>query len=730
VRGLRAGAGLCLLAALTLPALALFPPCMHGFVLPKSAAWEPLVVLAAALAWALPRTREGASRAWFAVWGLWALAALGWLGVRAFSAAPPSAPGDIQRLWLFRGTEALAALCLAERAWRSGALSGSALAPLPRLAFSLAACWFLSAALSARPDAAFPQLLDWAGYLLVFAAVWSLAADRAGQGRVLAALLFAGALNAVYGLVQTLGLDPVRWAETFDGRASGFFGNPDFLGGHLALLLPPALALALGPGLGAWARALSWALVGLFGAALLATQTRGAWAGALAGCAVLFWGLRRVDPALFVRRRAALLAGLLALVCGLGAWWGLGGAARLGAAFSGDQEAGERLFLMEKTAQLAWSHPLLGVGPGCFRVDFPSVEALGSGADLGRPYVLSEHGHNDFLQMAADAGWPAALLWLALSVLLCARLASGLGAAPRGAGFLAAGVLGAWAALLVHGLANFPFQIVPTQSAAWALAALGLRALNPAPAPGTEAGVFSRAWLALGLALAGLLVAARGRQLFEDALWWRGSGELALKNEAGALPLLRKAGALDPDEDRLWALQGQAQLDQGQWDAGIGCLRRAQSLNPYDALCALRLGQALMEQRRYDEARTVLGRAVAYAPNFADLWEPLAAADFEEGKFDAAISAYDRMLAFQVDQENAYTNKAAALGELGRLPEARRTLVEAERRFPGSGELRINLAITLYKMGLRKEAALALDEAAVLSPGDPQVDSLRKAMRR
>jgi O-antigen ligase/Flp pilus assembly protein TadD len=762
MRTIRSVARYFLLAALVLPALAMVPTVMHCFEVPKSALWEPLAVLAAALAWSLPRTRrsEPGAALWWSLWGLWVLV-LVWFVVatntRPLFVGPNikefpflfrvqnwmlqhlafglrldgPGPGDL----LFRGTEALAALTLAERAWRSGAVSSSVLRPLPRLALLLAALWSLSAACGLRPDAASPELLDWGAYVLVFTAVWILADDPRMRGRVLAALFFAAALNAFYGLAQTAGFSPLPWTELFNGRANGFFGNPNFLGGHLALLLPLALALALRPATRP-VRLLLWGLVWLFTAALVASQTRGAWLGAAAGCSVVFLCAWRLDSTLLRRSRGVLAASALALLLGLGLCWSFSSStskARVTGVFSGDPEAGRRVFLMEKTAELAAQHPLLGVGPGAYRVWFPSVEVQGlQPTDYAlQDYIISEHGHNDFLQMAADAGWPAALLWGALCVLVLLRLARGFTEAAEEERLLVAGVLGALVAVRVHGLANFPFLIVPTEAAAWAIAALGLRALAPrSPKPAAEdRWAWRWEWALAGLLLASALLVARDRQLSEDGLWWRGDGELRLNNAVGASPLLLKATSFDRREDRLWALHGQSQFTRENIWQSIGSLREAHRLNPYDAQIALQLGLALIENRLYDEAYTVLSGAVAYAPNFSALWEPLGAASFQQKKYADAVKAYGWMLYFHVREEAAYTNKAAALGNLGLLPEARLTLLEAEQKYPDSGKVEINLAVTLYKMGLRKEAYLAWKKAALLSPSDPQVDALRSSLR-
>jgi cytochrome c-type biogenesis protein CcmH/NrfG len=64
-----------------------------------------------------------------------------------------------------------------------------------------------------------------------------------------------------------------------------------------------------------------------------------------------------------------------------------------------------------------------------------------------------------------------------------------------------------------------------------------------------------------------------------------------------------------------------------------------------------------------------------------------------------------------------------------RREELELTLKQAEQRFPLDGKIKINLAITYLKLGMRGEAKAAWKEANRLLPSDPQVDQLRKVLR-
>ena len=69
-----------------------------------------------------------------------------------------------------------------------------------------------------------------------------------------------------------------------------------------------------------------------------------------------------------------------------------------------------RWFLIKRAAKLSWEHPLLGVGPGMFAdADAAEARALGMRAAWRQP-------HNSYLQVSAECGIPAGLLYLALVI--------------------------------------------------------------------------------------------------------------------------------------------------------------------------------------------------------------------------------------------------------------------------------------------------------------------------
>lgn len=601
--------------------------------------------------------------------------------------------------------------------------------------FGAWALWLcLAAAVSARPDLGLATLLEWAAYPLMFAATWRVSASTAARQRLATLVLAGGALHSIYALAQLAGLDLFAWSTGFGGRPGGLLGNPNFLGGHLALLLPLGLAWALQPMLNTAGTALAWANVTLLCGALLATQTRGAWIGAGVGLAWLLLRLRALLPGLLTQRKQELriLLAVLGVALGSALFAKPQLATRLLDALLGrDVEVSRRVFLAGRTTRLALEHPGLGVGPGQFRIHFPSVQVSGIEPEALRQqdYIVTEHAHNDWLQMAAEGGWLAALLWLALLIWFFAQAHR---APPEAAGAtdraLLAGGGGGLLALQLHGLANYPFLLWPTQMLAWGLAALCLRALWGAePQPWRAA----RSWvLALGLAFAAFASWGGLRFMFVDHLWWIGKGEIELKRAQVGMTWLGKASALAPKEDRIWALGGDTLTKMGEYEASISADQRALSLNPYDSLTRLRLGRNLIILGRMAEAEAALAELGRYAPNMKELWHPLAQALFANQKYLGAAEAYNWAIFYGQDPANAYVNQAACYGLLNEPPKAMATLEKAQVLYPLNAKVQVNIAITALRMGAKARARSAYERALSLDPEQAELPMIRRALGR
>ena len=229
--------------------------------------------------------------------------------------------------------------------------------------------------------------------------------------------------------------------------------HPNLAGHMMALLLPPAVALAL------WApnRRLRWAAIAvtlLLGFALLLSQSRGAWV-AVAGALAIMPGLR-------YRRWWWVVLALLLILIALAVLQGPGRLESLVfPANAGDEISVNtlpgRLELWTRALTLLRDFGMTGGGAGNFE------QVL---LTLYPPFFTGimggfGHAHNVYLQTAVDFGLPGLIVFLALLIGLAASLASAirLGRAQPAedvAVSLAIGLFGSVLVVAIHGVVDAP----------------------------------------------------------------------------------------------------------------------------------------------------------------------------------------------------------------------------------------------------------------------------------
>jgi O-antigen ligase len=260
---------------------------------------------------------------------------------------------------------------------------------------------------------------------LTYAVIFFLAVqvvDRPSRVRsLLRSLFFGGVLVSMYGIIQYIGADPIKWGTLpFEvNRSFSTFGNPDLLGGYLMFPLPISLGLALTEE-DAWWRAIYWAGFFLIAVDWITAFVRGAWIGGFVGLAVLVAGavyfVRKQD----VKLHSTVDAGaggltLLALIAVI---------VRSATSGSGVMNFVERLQSITQFGQgsartrfeiweAAWgaikARPIFGWGADTFRLVFPMFKPASYTRDAGYLSV-ADNVHDYPLQLASGIGIPGFLL--------------------------------------------------------------------------------------------------------------------------------------------------------------------------------------------------------------------------------------------------------------------------------------------------------------------------------
>ncbi len=305
-------------------------------------------------------------------------------------------------------------------------------------------CWTVAAALFSpdlsvsAPAAARQALL---GFFF-----FSALSDREGEAGWLAGICLLAAAAAALMLFQRAS---TPWPLGFIGR------NPGYSAAFCAAALPAAL-LAFLSGPGKKEKLLYAAFALLLAAGLIASRSRGAAFAAFAATAVGLGVTRRW------RWLAGLLLGALAVAVLLPAstWENL-------LKFY-DPRAYARPSLWGAALEAAAASPLLGWGPGRFSEAFElfKFSYFDGVSNFGHTTL---HAHSELLNLAAEAGFPAALFFLAAAA--GALLSGGVKKLPLKLCALT---------LLIQGLGDISFYCGAVALAFWG--SLGFAAAGDAPA--------------------------------------------------------------------------------------------------------------------------------------------------------------------------------------------------------------------------------------------------------
>ncbi|OGR74955.1 MAG: hypothetical protein A2X32_10580 [Elusimicrobia bacterium GWC2_64_44] len=425
-----------------------------------------------------------------------------------------------------------------------------------------------------------------------------------------------GWLRALYGLAAS-GAAVLLYEKLASGHVYGLIGkNPNYSAAFCAAAFAPAVLALAGAG-EKKDRLLYGALAALLAAGVAASGSRGALLAAFAAAAC----------GLGLTRRWRWLGGLL-LLAALAAVL-LPSAALETALKLEDPRAFSRPQLWGSALNAAAASPLLGWGPGrvaaafeLFKFPFfDGVSYYGHG---------TLHAHSEFLNLAAEAGFPAALL------LLLAVLQAGLSGWKARLPYLLAAL-----AALLQGAVDMIFYSGAVSLLFWG--SLGFAAAG-APAAG---GRKLKIWLAAA-ALLCLLAPYAGRLARGPGAADLARGESRL-SPVVALALARSAQAASPTNALPVAEEGYARAASGDLAGAAGAFGRALDLEP-----------------GFDAARVALAGAYARAGDYASACAVLAGGPAVRGAppalspYDRALMDFDRQAAGKLEKECVKKKAGAA----------------------------------------------------------------------
>ena len=334
-------------------------------------------------------------------------------------------------------------------------------------------------------------------------------------------------------------------------------------------------------------------------------------------------------------------------------------------------DASGRLFMDQAALRIAAKHPLLGAGGGAFRAAFLAEQGsmLQEPGYAAEPFRYTQDAHNDWLQLAAESGFPALLLFTAL-------FAAALRSSWKSGRWPLAALLVSFG---VDALFHFPLAIVPSAALAW----LGLgwaAALEPGPEPASSLRSPSAwrgsAWLPLLAAFVFM------RQLGGSALLNHGMNLSLGGRPAEAPPAFIASARIAPWDERPWMRLGLDADARGDLPAAEAAFTHCQGLP--EGLSNLALVQA--KQGRVEEARASCLKSLALNPKSTEALGNFGKIEYLRGDAAAAEAAYLKGLSLDPNWAGGHFNLAAIYLNSGRKAEARPQLQEALRLDPSNGQ--------------------------------------------
>lgn len=292
--------------------------------------------------------------------------------------------------------------------------------------------------------AAASTAVRYAAFVAMFVIVSQLLGDRVLQRRLAWTLSFAAAAAGLLAVYNFLGTH-----ESLVAKPT--YGDPNDLAFVLATTLPLTFWLL---GDSRYLRPLVLALIGAIGASIVLTFSRGALVGLAAAALWHFFTERRHIPILLVGLLLGA-AGAATLIQSSPDRFEVGLEAKQSVA---EENVQTRLDAWRAAARLAGEHPFVGVGPGNFKTQYARLGETLDPADLN-PVV-----HNAYLDVAAELGFVALLLFLAYLVETFGRLTAavrrGYGAPGYAAAVRTALIVAAVSALFLSEQYYAPFWLI------------------------------------------------------------------------------------------------------------------------------------------------------------------------------------------------------------------------------------------------------------------------------
>jgi O-antigen ligase len=425
-------------------------------------------------------------------------------------------------------------------------------------------------------------------YLLLFALALHSMRQAEYQTTLATAIMLAGAIEAVYVLLQYSFGDPIFLTAQLAGKwqTFGTLGNPNWTGEFLAVAalvslgrlidLRKASPIESAQSARPWSRQLTLVALILMLLALAATLARGAWLAFIIGGVAFLIARRRYRNAQ-LRLKSSILplaitgaAGVVIILLPL-----LSNQAAINHLLNIKSARG-RIWMWAVTWTMIRDAPWGGHGLGTFGLQFPLYQARAFSQAWSAPFManasFTSYAHNDYLQLWAELGLFGLLAFGALIWIVLKR-----GRALAGDPV----ALGCWAAvisLLINAAVAFPLHLPTTLMLFVVLTAVVEGAVSKKTV-GLSKSAFPRIAIVL-LILIFCFLAYRSsyQRLATESALWRAETALDSGRWNEAETAIRAAIQNAPTRLDGQAMLGRLHLERGEYAEALTALNQAMKL--------------------------------------------------------------------------------------------------------------------------------------------------------
>lgn len=535
--------------------------------------------------------------------------------------------------------------------------------------------------------------------------------------RALVALGCASALLAAYAILQSRGIDLLKYPEA---SAFATFGQPDIAGGFFGVAAVTFAVIGAYVLLASKNRLLGSAAVGVGLLCLGAFAVNGVRNGVLAIGAGLIAGAL-IGLKRGTRYRAFIVTvGLLALIAVIATAVSPVGARLRPDLLRSDASVLGRLEIWETALRLWSSRPLLGLGPDNFAVGYPAARGEIS-LSLNGIGVLQNSTHNWPLHVATSAGIAGALGLVAIFATGTLAIAR---EGRQGLGIFAVVPLTAYVGQSLVNVSDVALEWVPWMCLGVVASAYGRRAAAPESRRSADQ-VTAVAVLGVLFLIGSSLVASNELARIQASEALATSTGLASRGNAlQAVSYARVGLAADGGRSEYWNGFGAALSAAGNPGAAAQGFAEATSRSPWEPTYWRNLGAAKFAANDVAGATAAFERAVRADPLDAQSHDLLARLAFNRGDF--GVAANEGAIAVRLTPSNgsAYDAPVLAYLQLGRPGDAE-SLLNAGLTASDNAHGRALLARVLYVENRLAESRVQVSRALAMDPADPEALSVR-----